>query len=398
VTVDLHTRYERILGDVAAPLAFVDLDAMWVNADDMVRRAGGKPIRVASKSLRCRPVLERILERDGYRGVLAFTLPEALWLHDHGIGDTLVGYPTTDAGALADLARRGDDPTAPVVMVDCLDHLDMIEAARAEVGGGKVRVCLDIDAALPLLGGRLRIGPKRSPVRTVEDAVAMARSIAHRDGIDLVGLMAYEGQVAGVGDHPPGRPLRGLAIRQMQQRSIAELRDRRGRIVSAVRELADLTFVNGGGTGSLEATAADASVTELAAGSGFYAPHLFDHYGHFTLVPAAAFVLPVVRRPGPGVVTALGGGYLASGAADDLRLPEPWLPAGLSYDRDEGAGEVQTPLLGDAADRLRIGDRVYFRHTKAGELCERFDRLHLIAGDQVVDVVPTYRGEGQTFL
>jgi D-serine deaminase-like pyridoxal phosphate-dependent protein len=398
VTIDLHTRYERILADVVAPFAFVDLDAMWVNADDMVRRAGGKPIRVASKSLRCRPVLERILERDGYRGVLAFTLPEALWLHDHGIGDTLVGYPTTDTGALADLARRGDDPTAPVVMVDCLDHLDRIEAARAEVGGGAVRVCLDVDAALPLLGGRLRIGPKRSPVRTVEDAVAMARSMAHRDGIDLVGLMAYEGQVAGVGDRPPGRPLRGLAIRQMQQRSIAELRDRRGRIVSAVRELADLTFVNGGGTGSLEATAADASVTELAAGSGFYAPHLFDHYGHFTLVPAAAFVLPVVRRPGPGVVTALGGGYLASGAADDLRLPEPWLPAGLSYDSDEGAGEVQTPLLGDAADRLRIGDRVYFRHTKAGELCERFDRLHLIAGDQVVDVVPTYRGEGQTFL
>jgi D-serine deaminase-like pyridoxal phosphate-dependent protein len=193
--------------------------------------------------------------------------------------------------------------------------------------------------------GRLRIGPKRSPIRTVEDAVAMARSIAHRDGIDLVGMMAYEGPGGGWwATIPPDRPLRGLAIRQMQQRSMAELRDRRGRIASAVRELTDLAFVNGGGTGSLEATAADASVTELAAGSGFYAPHLFDHYGHFTLrtgrrVRACRWCV----GPGPGVVTALGGGYLASGTADALRLPEPWLPDGLAYDRDEGAGEVQTP-------------------------------------------------------
>jgi D-serine deaminase-like pyridoxal phosphate-dependent protein len=59
---------------------------------------------------------------------------------------------------------------------------------------------------------------------------------------------------------------------------------------------------------------------------------------------------------------------------------------------------VQTPLLGPAAAHLRIGDRVWFRHAKAGELCERVDRLHLVRGDVVVDVVPTYRGEGQSFL
>jgi D-serine deaminase-like pyridoxal phosphate-dependent protein len=56
---------------------------------------------------------------------------------------------------------------------------------------------------------------------------------------------------------------------------------------------------------------------------------------------------------------------------------------------------VQTPLTG--AHGLGIGDRVWFRHAKAGELCERFDRLHLIQGDRVVETVPTYRGEGRTF-
>ena len=97
-------------------------------------------------------------------------------------------------------------------------------------------------------------------------------------------------------------------------------------------------------------------------------------------------------------MTALGGGYLASGPADVLRLPVPALPPGLQLDKMEGAGEVQTPLRGAAADGIRIGDSVYLRHSKAGELCERFDALHLIEGDRVVETVPTYRGEGQTFL
>jgi len=139
-------------------------------------------------------------------------------------------------------------------------------------------------------------------------------------------------------------------------------------------------------------------VTEVAAGSGFYAPHQFDHYSWFSLTPAAAFALPVVRRPGPGVVTALGGGYLSSGAPGPARMPVPWLPEGLSLDKEEGAGEVQTPLLGEAADGLALGDNVYMRHSKAGELCERFDSLYLIEGGEIVDRVPTYRGEGQTFL
>ncbi len=98
------------------------------------------------------------------------------------------------------------------------------------------------------------------------------------------------------------------------------------------------------------------------------------------------------------MITVLGGGYLASGPGDRSRLPQPYLPAGLRLDRAEGAGEVQTPLTGPAADGLRIGDRVWFRHAKAGELCERFNELHLIEGDAVTAIAPTYRGEGRAFL
>ncbi len=395
-----HTEYEEIFEEVEAPFAFVDLDAMWRNADSMLERAGGKRVRVASKSVRCRALLEAIGRRDErFAGLLTFTLPETLWLAMQGFEDLLLAYPTADAGGLGELALRSvaNPAGAPIVMVDCVEHLDAIESVLG-AGASPMRICIDVDAGWWALGGRVKVGPKRSPVHTVEQAVALAREIERRPQIELVALMAYEGQIAGVGDRPPGQRLRGGAIRFMQRRSAAELAERRAAIVAAVGEIAELEIVNGGGTGSLELTAAEDAVTEVAAGSGFYAPALFDHYTRFALTPAAGFALPIVRKPSPGVATALGGGYLASGVGDATRLPSPWLPPGLRLDPEEGAGEVQTPLLGAPATELRIGDRVYLRHAKAGELCERFDSLHLVEGGKIVNVVPTYRGDGKTFL
>ncbi len=395
-----HAHYEEVFAEVEAPFAFVDLDAMWRNGDDMLRRAGGKPIRVASKSLRCRDLLGRVLDSDpGYQGLLTFTLAETLWLAEHGFDDLLVAYPTADREALGDLAMRSAaNPTlAPIVMVDSVEHLDLIESVLGK-GAAPMRVCIDVDAGWWALGGRVKVGPKRSPIHTPDQAAALAAEIAKRPQFELAGLMAYEGQIAGVGDSPPGQRLRGAAIRFMQKRSASELAERRAALVAAVREVAEVGIVNAGGTGSLELSSAEEAVTEVTAGSGFYAPGLFDHYSRFELTPAAAFALPVVRRPGSGVATLLGGGYLASGPGDDSRLPTPWLPRGLELDPQEGGGEVQTPVLGDAAGDLQIGDRVYLRHAKAGELCERFNSLYLVEAGEIIDEVATYRGEGQAFL
>jgi D-serine deaminase-like pyridoxal phosphate-dependent protein len=395
-----HTEFEQIFAEVEAPFAFVDLDAMWANSDAMLARAGAKPIRVASKSLRCRALLERILARDRrYAGLMTFTLPETLWLAEQGFENLLCAYPTTDGGALEALALRSvaNPGGAPIVMVDCVAHLDAIEAVLG-TGAAPVRVCIELDAGWWALGDRIKVGPKRSPVHTVEQAVELAREIERRSQLELAALMSYEGQIAGVGDRPPGRRLRGAAIRAMQRRSAVELAERRAAVVAAIREFAELPIVNGGGTGSLELTGAEDAVTEIAAGSGFYAPTLFDAYSRFSLTPAAGYALPIVRKPSPGVATALGGGYLASGPGEPSRVPSPWLPPGLELDAEEGAGEVQTPLSGAPARDLQIGDRVYMRHAKAGELCERFDTLHLVEGDEIVDAVPTYRGEGKAFL
>src|SRR5438270_7051304 len=187
----------------------------------------------------------------GFHGTLAFTLPEALWLASHDFRDLVVAYPTADRAALRELAElTARNPESRVaVMVDSPAHLDLIDAA---VGPDRpeLRVCLELDCGWWPLGGRVKIGAKRSPLRTPEQAAALAREIDARAGFALVGLMAYEAQIAGVGDAPPGARLRAAAIRFVQRRSARELAARRTAVVAAVREVGELEFVNGGGTGS----------------------------------------------------------------------------------------------------------------------------------------------------
>ena len=400
---DRKLRLDRATAELDPPFALLDLDAMADNARALRRQAGTLPVRIASKSVRCRAINRLAALDERFSGVLAFTLAEALWLADHGVEDVLVGYPTADRGAIRQLAELAAErpAAAPVVMVDCAAHLDPL--AEAAASGAELGVAIDVDAGFRALGGRFVIGPRRSPIREPAQAAALARDIVSRPGLRLDGVMAYEGQVAGVGDAPPGKPLRGAAIRAMQAASLRELGRRVPAVVAAVSEAAEsagrrLRFVNAGGTGSLGRVGGLGYATELTAGSGFYAPTLFDAYRGLELTPAAMFCLPVVRRPDARTATLLGGGYPASGAIAADRAPSPHLPVGLELDRDEGAGEVQTPVRGEPAAELRIGDRVYLRHAKAGELCERFASLHLISGERIVDEVPTYRGEGRTFL
>ncbi|MFT4084761.1 MAG: amino acid deaminase/aldolase [Nocardioides sp.] len=395
-----HRRLDHATAGLDGPVAVVDLDAFDANAADLVRRAAGLPIRVASKSVRCRALLRQVLERPGFAGILAFSLAEARWLAEE-YDDVVVGYPTAARHELAALATDPDVAARVTLMVDSAEGLALIRSVLAGLPGpAPLRICVDLDASLRVAAGRVHIGPRRSPVHDVDEAVALARLIVDDDRFRLVGVMAYEGQVAGVPDRPLGKPLQVPVLRRIKRASVAELAERRGAVVAALRELADLEFVNGGGTGSIETTRADRSVTEVAAGSGLYAPALFDRYDAFRAAPAAYFGLDVVRRPTSGMVTVAGGGWIASGPVGADRVPVPTFPAGLRLVGTEGAGEVQTPLRGAAADGLRIGERVWFRHAKAGELCERVDVLHLVSGeglDPATPSAPTYRGEGRNF-
>jgi D-serine deaminase-like pyridoxal phosphate-dependent protein len=364
---EAYERFEAVFDGVPAPFAFVDLDAVWANAADMLRRSRGKPIRIASKSIRSRPMLERLLDLDpGFQGALTFTLPETIWLWERGMRDLVVAYPTTDRAALTRLARiTSEDPEqAPVVMVDCPEHLDLIEEAASSFVA-PIRVAIDIDLSWWPLRGLVKVGPKRSPIRTADAAVSLAQEIDRRERTKLVGAMGYEGQIASVGDNVPRKAINNLLVRAMQSASAKDVQERRAEIVTALSEVGQLEFVNGGGTGSIERTASEWAVTEVAAGSGFYAPVPFDHYRAFSPRPAAMFALPVQRETDIGSIEV---------AHAQRALPSP------------------------RGDRPRLGDRVYFRDLKAGELCERFDRLYLVTGTTIRDEVPTYRGEGKGFI
>ena len=377
--------WARATAGLPAPLVAVDLDAFDANADDLVRRAGGLPVRVASKSVRCRALLDRVLGNPGFAGVMAYAVPEALWLAREGVRDIFVAYPSVDVPALHEVATDDLLRAEVTVTIDSVEHVRWL---RDVLGAGVVGlgVAVDVDASLRL--SRLHLGVRRSPTRSPAEALAVVRAAAGV-GLDVRGVMFYDAQVAGLPDAGPH-------VRAVKRRSVRHLEQRRAAVVDAVRPEVDLRFVNAGGTGSLHLFGEDRVVTELAAGSGLYGPTLFDGYDDFRPQPAMAFALPVVRRPARGLVTAYGGGYVASGEPGWSRVPSP-VRLGLSLVRAEGTGEVQTPLRGDGADDLQLGERVWMRGAKAGELLERFTTVHLVSGGRLVDSVPSYRGEGRCF-
>ncbi|WP_275005683.1 alanine racemase [Promicromonospora iranensis] len=395
---DTVARLSAATSGLPAPLAVVDLDVFDANARDLLKRADGVPVRVASKSVRVRSLVARAVGH-GFAGVMAYSLREALWLVSEGVRDVLVGYPTVDRAALASLAADATAREEITLMVDDVVHLGLIADAAGPApdgAAGPIRVCLDVDCSLRVGAGALtaHLGVRRSPLREPGDVAALA-TVAQARGLAVRGLMFYEAQVAGLPDTSP-------AVRLVKRLSMREVNERRVRILAAVRAAVgqEVELVNAGGTGSIEVSGGAPGVTEVTAGSGLYTPGLFDGYRSFQARPASFFGLDVVREPAPGWVTAFAGGYAASGKAGAARLPRLFTP-GYALSGPEGAGEVQTPLRvarGPAPDgRLRTGDRVWLRHAKAGEMMERFDRVHLVRGDTIVETVPTYRGERKNF-
>lgn len=395
--------YAAALRNLRLPLAYVDLARFDQNAADLVRRvrAGtgrALPIRPASKSIRCVTLMDRLLTREGYAGLMCYSAGEAAWLSRELAQPThlLVAYPTLERADIRACLEACDAGADITLMVDDAAHVRLL-GRLAEDYGHTLSVALDLDMSLRLPG--LHFGVRRSPLHSPNAALDLASQIADHGSLRLDGVMGYEAQVAGLQDALPGQRAMNTAIRVLKRASIMDLRRRRSDTVAALHQAGHrLRFVNGGGTGSLEATARDHSVSEVTAGSGLYSPTLFDGFAHFHHAPAAGFVLPVVRRPAHGFVTCHGGGYIASGSAGPEKLPQPIYPEGLSLLPSEGAGEVQTPLVVAPGTSIGLGDMVFFRHAKAGELCEHFNHLVLLERGQVVDEVPTYRGQGRSFL
>jgi D-serine deaminase-like pyridoxal phosphate-dependent protein len=389
--------YRGLFRDRPLPLAFVDLDLFDANIATVLERAGQTRIRVASKAIRCVPLLERILASDDrFTGLMCFTASEAVFLSQLGFDDLLIAYPAWREVETASLCRELRRGKRLICMVDCVDHADHLNRA----GHGfdtQIPVCIDADMSYAFFG--FHFGVRRSPIRDAEGASVLAKHIVSCSHLRLEGLMAYEAQIASLPDAVSGHSFRNGAVRFLQALSKKDVVRRRRQLVKAIGEAAKQPgFVNGGGSGSIDFSVADGAVTEITVGSAFFGPAFFDGYRQLQYKPAAGFAIEITRLPEPGIYTCQGGGYVASGSGGPERLPVPYLPEGAELLALEGAGEVQTPVRYGGHVDIGLGDPILMRHAKAGELCERFNALTLVSEGAIIDEAPTYRGEGQAFL
>jgi len=393
-----YSYYKKVFEQTPKPFAYVDLDMLNENIGQILARAGSKNIRIATKSVRSVALLKRILHHSPvFCGLMCFSPQEAIYLIRQGMDDIVMGYPVWEPSALSELAepiRRGKSIT---LMVDSVEHIEHIEHIAAR-HGVRFPVCLDMDMSLDVPG--LHFGVWRSPIRTVAEAEPVVDRILSSRMVMMDGVMGYEAQIAGVGDQDPSRRAKNMLVQTLKRRSIRQVAEKRAALVAMIEDAmgAPLRFVNGGGTGSLHSTVQEEAVTEVTVGSGFFAPGLFDHYKDFLYLPATGYAVEIVRQPGKQLYTCLGGGYAASGAAGKDKLPKPYLPEGASLLPLEGAGEVQTPVRYGGEEVLELGDPIFFRHAKAGELCERFNHLYVVSKGRIVEKMTTYRGDGQCFL
>ena len=398
-----YEHYRRLLGAERFPLAFVDLEKFDRNVAYVAstQESTGKTVRVHSKSIRCVALLRRVFEKGGaaFRGVMTFTMEETAFLAEQGFDDFIVSYPTvqpSDLDLLVGLTRAGKRVS---LVIDSVDHLETL-SETGQRAGVVLQACMEVDMSYRPLRSPVHLGVRRSPIRTIRDALELARRSQRCPGVSIDSLMGYEAHIAGLNDDLPRAAVKNRLMRSLKKASVRELTRRRGNVVDRLRqEGLRLRAVNGGGSGSLLSTGKDPSVTEVTAGSAFYAPGLFQHFHDVSFLPSAFFALQIVRRPSRDIVTCHGGGYVASGPPGRDKLPVPFLPRGCAFLPFEGAGEVQTPLrLPRGCPELKLGDPVFFQHAKAGEVAERFNAFHLVEGGRIVDTVRTYRGEGKAFL
>ena len=388
-------RFQQAFGALERPFAWVDMDALDANIDFVASRTN-KEIRIATKSIRSIKLLRYIAERlPKTSGFMTFTAAETVYLLEQGFDSLLIGYPVMEERAVKKLLfqiKAGKDVTFMV------DHISQVEFLERMASGLDVDVPICIDINVSDDYGLLYFGTKRSPLDSYEKVAHFLYAISEKR-VEVRGIMAYEAQIAGVPDQPEETVLsriKSKVISQLKKRSIQSIGHAHDDMLSIIRHLEAPIFINGGGSGSIDSTDR-LDVTEITVGSAFLAPALFDRYHSLSLERASGFALAVVRQFNENTFVCHGGGYIASGAPGMDRLPAFYEEGRFRFLSLEGAGEVQTPIV-DSRKALQIGDTVYFRHAKAGELCERFPMLHLLRNSQHIGTYSTYRGDGQCFL
>lgn len=383
--------YKAIFANEQFPLAFVDLDVLDQNIQDILKRAQGKTIRIASKSVRIPAILEYILKKNAqFKGLMCYHPNEAVFLSQQGFDNILLGYPYIHEKEISLILQEVAKGKELIFMVDALEQIQRIQQI-AEKMNVEALICFDVDMSSDF--GNLHFGVYRSSITSAEKLEEIVKQTSPLSHIQIKGLMGYEAQIAGVNDNIKGQGIKNAVIQFLKRKSIKEVARKRQEAIAILKKYGIYQpLVNAGGTGSIESSIAEEGVTEVTVGSGFFASHLFDHYKQFKHLPAAGFALQITRNPKENIFTCAGGGYIASGEVGIVKQPKPYLPTYIELIKNEGTGEVQTPIINKSSVFLQLGDPVFFRHSKAGELFERFDSVYFIREKKIVQVEKTLRG------
>lgn len=378
------------------PYAFLFLSELNKNIELIKTSCRGKKVRLATQSIRSLHVLKFLLQKlgDDCSGLMCFHLDELLWLSDHLNTHFLMGYPQQpnqrQAERLAEKIKQGLRIVQMVDSIDQMKHLDLL-AQKNEV---TFEVCLDLELSFKFPG--FKIGGWHSSLNKIDKVDEILRAVREFRHLKLVGIRGYEAQLAGLGDEFEN-PLKSLWVALLKKLSQKKMYRLRAYATQRASKENSIEFINGGGTGTIEMTSGDPAITEVAVGSGFYSPALFDSFQD-KYFPSLGYAMAVQRTPSENVLTVHGGGYVGSGNIGKEKAPVILSPKGAELIESEMAGEIQTPIIYRGLQKIQIGDPIFFRHSKAGELLERFQSVYVISENQIIDEWKSYRGDGQCFI
>ncbi|MBT3983117.1 MAG: hypothetical protein HOE90_17320 [Bacteriovoracaceae bacterium] len=387
---------------IAFPALFVDLNIVDQNIENYTSYAirYSKTLRLATKSIRNIWLIKYILKRSNvFEGVMCYSVHEAQHLFDNGIDDLLIAYPQIDFDSLAgllDLAKKGANFS---MACDHSEQLSIIDKYWNEFAGDlpPFPLCLDLDVSLRPLPF-VHIGALRSSIVDIAGLKACIEKVNSLNNLKIKGILTYEAQIASLQDQSPFTVLLNPIKKLIKSWAIKDVKKKREEITKYLKVSGiQYDYYNGGGSGSLPYTSKEPWISEVTVGSGLLESHIFDYISDNKNRPAIVFGLNITRRPKKGVVTCQSGGFIASGEMGKDKFPLPYRPVGMKYIPMEMAGEVQTPLSGPWADKLSVGDPVFFRPSKAGEIAERFNLYHFLRDGEVESSASTYRGDGKAF-
>ena len=356
------------LDEVPTPALIVDAGALDRNIARMARffAEGACRLRPHVKAHKTPAIARRQLAAGSCTGLTCATVLEAeavaAFCDDILIANELVTADKCGRAAALAASRR------VTVAVDSAEGLDALSAA-ARGAGTTIGVLVDVN-----------VGQMRCGVLPGEAALALATRAARTPGIELRGVMGYEGHV---------QPVRDRAEREAQaRRAMHGLLDPAAQLRGAGLPC---EIVSAGGTGTYDITGNDARVTEIQAGS-----YVFMDNFHGNLVPGFLPALTVL-----GTVIIQHGNTIVLDAGRKSVGIDFVLPTMIDYPFYQARYFAEEHALFDVDERcaLKLGDTTELIPGYAPTTVNLYDVYHVVEKGVVVEVWPIIpRGPGHVGL